>query len=151
MFVIALPWVPLAFLLPARYRDGLSQRFAYYPDSIRRWMASSRPIWIHAASVGEVRSAEALVRELKVLAPARRVLVSTFTATGHRVARAIPGVDAAIYLPLDFAWIVRRVFRIARPQQAHGSLVECLDRCLHLLLEILLVRHARLRRLCLAP
>ena len=115
MFVIALPWVPLAFLLPARYRDGLSQRFAYYPDSIRRLMASSRPIWIHAASVGEVRSAEALVRELKVLAPARRVLVSTFTATGHRVARAIPGVDAAIYLPLDFAWIVRRALNTFDP------------------------------------
>lgn len=114
-FVILLPLLPLAFLLGDRYRDGLSQRFAIYPGSIRRLMASSRPIWIHAASVGEVRSAEALVRELKARTPARPVLVSTFTATGHRVARAIPGVDAAIYLPLDLAWIVRRALNTFNP------------------------------------
>jgi 3-deoxy-D-manno-octulosonic-acid transferase len=78
-------------------------------------MASARPVWIHAASVGEVRSAEALVSELKARAPQPKVLVSTFTATGNRIARQIPGVDAVIYLPLDFPWTVRRALRIFDP------------------------------------
>ena len=115
VFLAALPALPLLFLLGPRYRDGLSQRFALYPRAVRRSMASARPIWIHASSVGEVRSAEALVSELKGHAPQRKVLVSTFTATGNRIARQIPGVDAAIYLPLDFPWTVHRALRIFDP------------------------------------
>ncbi|MGH7854739.1 MAG: 3-deoxy-D-manno-octulosonic acid transferase, partial [Candidatus Binatia bacterium] len=114
-FVATLPAVPLVFLLGPRYRDGLGQRFGLYPRAVRRSLASARPIWIHAASVGEVRSAEALVRELKARAPGRKILVSTFTATGNRIARKIPGVDAAIYLPLDFPWTVRRALRAFDP------------------------------------
>ncbi|HEX9788415.1 MAG TPA: 3-deoxy-D-manno-octulosonic acid transferase [Candidatus Binatia bacterium] len=112
---IVLPFLPLVFVLGARYRDGLGQRFAIYPQEVRRLLASSRPIWIHAASVGEVRSAEPLVRELKARAPARPVLVSTFTATGNRIARGVPGVDAVIYLPLDLSWTVRRALNAFNP------------------------------------
>ena len=113
--VIALPFVPLVFLFGARYRDGFGQRFGFYPEDVRRLTISSRPVWIHASSVGEVRSVEPLVRELKARAPARRVLVSTFTATGHRIASGIPGVDAAIYLPLDLPWVVGRALTIFTP------------------------------------
>jgi 3-deoxy-D-manno-octulosonic-acid transferase len=114
-FVATLPVVPLIFLLGSRYRDGLAQRFAFYPRPIRGSLARARPVWIHAASVGEVRSAEALVRELKARRPDRKVLLSTFTATGNLVARQIPSVDAIIYLPLDFPWTVRRAFNAFEP------------------------------------
>jgi len=114
-FVAMVPAVPLAFLLGPRYRDGLAQRFGFYPTGVRRSLASARPIWIHAASVGEVRSAEALVGEFKARTPGRKVLVSTFTATGNQIARQIPGVDAAIYLPLDFPWTVRRALSAFDP------------------------------------
>jgi 3-deoxy-D-manno-octulosonic-acid transferase len=69
---------------------------------------SERPVWIHAASVGEVRSAEALIGALKSGAAQRRILVSTFTATGHRLARQMAGVDEVIFFPLDLFWIARR-------------------------------------------
>jgi 3-deoxy-D-manno-octulosonic-acid transferase len=65
--------------------------------------------------MGEVRSAEPLVREFKARAPERKVLVSTFTATGNRIARQISGVDAAIFLPLDFPWSVRRALNTFEP------------------------------------
>jgi 3-deoxy-D-manno-octulosonic-acid transferase len=114
-FVATLPVVPLVFLLGSRYRDGLAQRFGFYPRAVRCSLAAARPVWIHAASVGEVRSAEPLVRELKARRPKRKVLLSTFTATGNRIARQIPSVDAVIYLPLDFPWTVRRAFNAFDP------------------------------------
>lgn len=103
-----LPFLPLVLLLGSRYRDGLAQRLGNYPRRIRSGLGAARPVWIHAASVGEVRAAGPLVRALKSAVPDRKVMVSTFTATGNRVAQQMDGVDAAIFLPLDFPWVVRR-------------------------------------------
>ena len=80
-FFAALPFVPLIYLLGPRYRDGLGQRFGIYPPTIDAVLRAARPVWIHAASVGEVRAAAPLVRALKTSVPARKVLLSTFTAT----------------------------------------------------------------------
>jgi 3-deoxy-D-manno-octulosonic-acid transferase len=107
-FLCVLPFVPLLVLLGSRYRDGLAQRLGIYPNSVTSFLAAARPVWIHAASVGEVRSAAPLIGKLKAHDPERKILVSTFTSTGHRVARQIRGVDAVIFLPLDLLWCVRR-------------------------------------------
>lgn len=115
VFLITLPVLPLVLLLGLRYRDGFAQRLGFYPKAVCRSFAAAKPLWIHAASVGEVRSAEPLVRELKARRPERQVLLSTFTATGNRIARQIPGVDTAIYLPLDFPWAVRRALSAFEP------------------------------------
>lgn len=110
-FVAALPFVPFILLLGSRYRNGVLQRFAIYPGTVLARIASSRPIWIHAASVGEARAAAALVHALKSGDPERTVVVSTFTATGNRVAQQVAGVDAVIFLPLDFFPLVRRALK----------------------------------------
>jgi len=108
-FFIALPFLPLIFLSGTRYREGIAQRLGFYPLSRTRLVAGTRPLWIHAASVGEVRSAAHLVREFKQRWPSRKILLTTFTATGNRLAREIGGADCVLFLPLDFWWIVRRV------------------------------------------
>jgi 3-deoxy-D-manno-octulosonic-acid transferase len=115
VFLIALPMLPFVLLLGVRYRDGFAQRWGFYPKGVRRAFATVNPLWIHAASVGEVRSAEPLIRELKARHPDRNIVISTFTATGNRIARQIPGVDTAIYLPLDFPAIVRRALSAFEP------------------------------------
>lgn len=115
LLMAALPLLPLVILFGARYREGLAQRLGLYPKAVRQSLAAARPLWIHAASVGEVRSAEPLVRELKRRAPEQKLLLSTFTATGNRIARQMPGVDAAVYLPLDLPWVVRRALRAFDP------------------------------------
>jgi 3-deoxy-D-manno-octulosonic-acid transferase len=115
VFACVLPLTPFIALLGSRYRDGFIQRLGFYPAAVLASLASARPVWIHAASVGEVRSAEPLVRELKARAPQRKILISTFTSTGHRIAQRIGDVDGVIFLPLDLLWIVRRALISFRP------------------------------------
>jgi len=107
-FLLALPGLPLLLCCGPRYRDGLGQRLGFYPDNFLPPLRGRRPVWIHAASVGEVRSAEALIGALKSGAAERRIILSTFTATGHRLAQKITGVDAVIFFPIDLFWIARR-------------------------------------------
>jgi 3-deoxy-D-manno-octulosonic-acid transferase len=114
-FVAALPFVPFVLLLGGRYRAGILQRFAIYPRAVLARIASVNPIWIHAASVGEARAVAPLLHALKVDDPKRSVVVSTFTATGNRLARQLAGVDAVIFLPLDFFPVVRRALKTIDP------------------------------------
>jgi len=113
VFTLAAPFVPLVWFLGPRYRDGLVQRFACYGKSLTSGLRN--PIWIHAASVGEVRAAAALVRALKAEAPERSVVISTFTATGNRVARQAGVGDKVIFFPLDFSWVARRAVKRIGP------------------------------------
>lgn len=113
VFALAAPVLPLTWLLGRRYRDGLAERFACYGKAVTSGLRD--PVWIHAASVGEVRAAGALVRALKVEAPERSIVISTFTATGNRVARQTGIADKVIFFPLDFSWIARRAVKRIRP------------------------------------
>jgi 3-deoxy-D-manno-octulosonic-acid transferase len=108
VFVLIVPFTPLLQFIGKRFSAGLAQRLGYFPPAQVRAMAGARPVWIHASSVGEVGSVAALVRELKNRHPQRRIMLSTFTATGNESAQKCAGVDAVIYFPLDFLWTVRR-------------------------------------------
>ena len=108
---------PLGLLSRRRPYRGWRERFTCYPANLLAALAGSRPIWLHAASVGEVRSAAALVREIRTALPGRRLLVSTMTATGRRTAQeALTEVDGVTYLPLDLPWLVARSLRRFRPE-----------------------------------
>ncbi len=107
--VLLLPFLPFFFLFGGRFRKGFLQRMGFYSLGLHEGLRRSRPIWIHAVSVGEVLSARPLAEQLKKVFPERKILLSTFTSTGSEIARqAALAVDAVVYLPLDHPWIVRR-------------------------------------------
>jgi 3-deoxy-D-manno-octulosonic-acid transferase len=112
--VLGLPYWLLAMATNGKYREGLSERLGWVPDRLREGDAR-KTIWVHAVSVGEVLAASRLVNELSACAPQYRVLLSTTTRTGQRLARERTGATRAFYFPLDFPWIVRRYLRVLDP------------------------------------
>ena len=77
---------------------------------------TSRALWIHAVSVGEVLSLQSLVRILKERHPDWTLYFSSLTSTGFQVAqKRLDGVDSLFFIPFDFGWIVRSYFRRIRP------------------------------------
>ncbi len=116
LLLAVLLW-PLGFVFRRGVYRGLRERFAAYPAELTATLAGARPIWIHAASVGEVRSAAPLVRRMRLKWPDRKLLVSTVTATGRQTVRdVLPDVDGVTYLPLDLPWLVSRSLRRLRPE-----------------------------------
>ena len=112
--VLGLPYWLLAMATSGKYREGLSERLGWVPERLRQGDAR-KTIWVHAVSVGEVLAASRLVNELSACAPQYRVLLSTTTRTGQRLARERTGANHAFYFPLDFPWIVRRYLRVLDP------------------------------------
>ena len=74
-------------------------------------------IWVHAVSVGEVIASIPLLEKLMSQYPRKRIILSTITDTGQKVARerAPEGVQIG-YLPFDLAFIIRNVLKKIKPE-----------------------------------
>lgn len=75
-----------------------------------------RTIWIHAVSVGETLAAVDLVRKLANAPGQRRILFSTTTLTGQKVAREKLAPDAVVfYFPYDMPCSAMRAASAINP------------------------------------
>jgi 3-deoxy-D-manno-octulosonic-acid transferase len=107
---------------------ALVWRALRYPPYWARWPerfgfgaphSGKRTIWVHAVSVGEVRSAAALIQALREQFPHHRVLVTTMTPTGADQVRDLFGDAVAhAYVPYDFPDAVSRFLDRVRPELA---------------------------------
>ena len=110
----------LAPFVPA-LRRGLGERLGRFPggQAAGGRGAAAETIWIHAASVGEVGAAAPLVGALLRERPGARILLSTFTAGGRRVAeRSLAAGEPRVrcrFAPLDWGWVPRAAVRRERP------------------------------------
>lgn len=88
-----------------------AERFARYPLP---W-DGPRPIWVHAASVGEIRAAKPLIQALVL--QGETVLLTHFTATGRTEGQRVLEQEIRLgqvwqqWIPYDFESAMRRFFR----------------------------------------
>lgn len=83
-------------------------------------------IWLHCASVGEVRAARPLIEGLLARFPHHSVLLTTMTATGAQQALALIAEQSATdqlrlahrFLPLDFPGAAKRFLARVQPELA---------------------------------
>src|SRR3989337_1872665 len=114
--VLLLPFILFKLMTVPKYRGGISQKLGRVRKGVKRLIRGSRPIWVHAVSVGEVMAAHPMIRELKKKYPGRSLILSTVTVTGNFTARQrVPEADAVFYFPFDYPWIVRRVINRINP------------------------------------
>src|SRR3990170_6530892 len=113
---IALAGTALRGVRDPAYLDRLPERLGF----TRVFQGSAtRPIWVHAVSVGEVQAAAALVRVLLKKYPHRPLLVTTATPTGAQRVRALFSDSVRhAYLPYDLPGAVRRFLDRVRPSIA---------------------------------
>ncbi len=113
--VLTLPYWLLQMMRHGKYRAGLRQRFGAVPAALIS--SGERPtIWVHAVSVGEVVASSAVIQAMKEKLPSRRVLISTTTSTGQKLAVRRFGAENVFYFPLDFEFAMRPYLDALRPE-----------------------------------
>jgi len=114
--IVLSPYMLFKLATVPKYRGGISQKLGRVRKGVVRVLGGTRPIWVHAVSVGEVMAAHPLIRELKKKYPGRKLILSTVTVTGNLTAKQrVPEADAVFYFPFDYPWIVRRVIQRIYP------------------------------------
>ena len=115
VLIVSTPWWLVQMLRHGKYRTGWSDRLGKVPDRLFNQVAVNT-IWIHAVSVGEVLAISRVVEELKSRLPGWRIVVSTTTDTGQKLARERFGENNVFYLPLDLPTWVRAYLQALRPK-----------------------------------
>lgn len=77
-----------------------------------------RPVWFHAASLGEFEQARPLIEEMKKENPERKIVVSFFSPSGYEVRKNYPLADAVCYLPADTPGRIREFIGTMNPSMA---------------------------------
>jgi len=105
---------PIFLIKRKKYLAGLRQRFGHIPSLIQD---GNPVIWLHCVSVGETNAARPLVDKIFERFPNHRLVVSTTTSTGQKLAQDIFGdrADAIFYFPFDWRFTVRRALRKIEP------------------------------------
>ena len=119
--------VAVCFLLPYALFN-LVRRGLRYPAYWSRWperfgygvpVDGGKSIWVHAVSVGEVRSAAQLVNELGRRFPGYRLMVTTGTPTGSEQVRELFADRVShSYVPYDLPGAVGRFMDRVQPEFA---------------------------------
>jgi 3-deoxy-D-manno-octulosonic-acid transferase len=113
--LLTLPYWLLQMLRHGKYRAGLRQRFGALPPSLTSGGKKSA-IWVHAVSVGEVVASSAVIEALQRKFPSQRVVISTTTSTGQKLAARRFGAENVFYFPLDFSFAIRPYLDALRPE-----------------------------------
>jgi len=110
--ILHIPYLFLQSLLRKRPQKQLKERLGGFPD-----LSSKKPIWTHAASVGEVLCSIPLLKRIKKEVPNCEIVLTTMTSTGNETAKKlIPEADRILFFPIDHPFIIRRAIRKIGPR-----------------------------------
>ena len=116
VFVAGLPPFWLYTRLTGRFRRGLKERLGFLTFHETPAGHSSRRVWIHAASLGEVRVARSITDHLLELLPGCEVVLSTNTDHGYDLGCTLFDPGSVVYAPFDFLPSVRRTLSAVHPE-----------------------------------
>jgi 3-deoxy-D-manno-octulosonic-acid transferase len=112
LLLLSSPYFLLRTLVQKRFRKSLLQRMGFFQSS-----SFKSPIWVHAASVGEVRCSIPLLKKIKNEVAHSKIILTTMTSTGNETAKTyLPEADQVLFMPIDHPLVIQRALEKIRPR-----------------------------------
>jgi len=116
LFLILFPAAWAYTRIAGLYRPHLNERLGFIPPVITRRLSGFPRIWIHAASIGEVRVAASVVKAIRSMISGCSFILSTNTPHGRKIAEELfSETIPVIFAPIDFVLIIRKVLKDVKP------------------------------------
>ena len=113
--IFSIFYLPILFLKGKWHKDFFT-RLGFLPKNFYEQFQGKKNIWVHAVSVGEVLAVAGMIQKIKQELPSYRIVLSTVTKTGHKIALTKIGDDVTlVYAPLDFSWATGRFVKAINP------------------------------------
>ena len=112
-FVISFPYLLVCVFAGKR---GVWERMGRLPGGKIKSLSTENVIWLHAASVGEVKALSVIIGHLKSINPNCSLIVSVVTESGKREAeRILKEVEFVFHAPIDLKRFVKRALASLDP------------------------------------
>jgi 3-deoxy-D-manno-octulosonic-acid transferase len=109
--LLSAPYFFFRSLFQKRFRKELIQRMGFFKS-----LSVKKPIWVHAASVGEVFCTVPLLKRIKKEFPHREIVLTTMTSTGNEAAKNhLAEADQVLFFPIDHPLTLRRAIERIQP------------------------------------
>jgi 3-deoxy-D-manno-octulosonic-acid transferase len=116
-FIISFPYLLLRALLE---KGGVWERMGRLSKEKIKFLSTKNIIWLHAASVGEVKALSTIIPQLKKGNPEISLIVSVVTKSGKKEAERILSVGKEVefvfYAPIDLKRFVKRAQASLNPR-----------------------------------
>src|SRR5512137_1044975 len=111
LLILVSPYFLLLSLVQKRFREALPQRMGFFDTP-----SFEGPIWVHAASVGEVFCTIPVLTRVKKEFSRAKIVLTTMTSTGNKTAKThLPEADQILFVPIDHPLIVKRTIKKIQP------------------------------------
>jgi 3-deoxy-D-manno-octulosonic-acid transferase len=112
-FVVSFPYLLLRAFLG---KGEVWERMGRLPEAKVKSLSTKNVIWLHAASVGEVKALSVIIGQLKKIHPDFSLIVSVVTESGKKEAeRTFKEVEFVFHAPIDLKRFVRRALGSFNP------------------------------------
>ncbi len=112
------PWLAYRAIRTGRYRRGLAAKLFGLSQPP---LPSSRPVWFHGVSVGEIHLLRQVIAAFRRRRPDLPCVVSTTTDAGYDEARRCFPDLIVFPFPFDFSWAVGRTLRRGRSRAGRSG------------------------------
>jgi len=111
LLIVTIPYFLVRSVISKRFRRALPQRLGFLQGPLFK-----RPVWVHAASVGEVFCSIPLLRKIKKELPDSKIVLTTMTFTGNEAAKIhVREADQILFVPIDHPVIIRKTIEKIQP------------------------------------